>query len=228
MAIVIGEAARLRNFLYYGVGGAVVGLASYYGTNISVRLENTTDVAPVTNALQLAAAAGIVGGLVYWLIAGRNAGRWREPRHTKPAIIRDRNSSAFHLAVRRLDEPRMNRTGLLIALAIAVVAGLAFGLYPELDLRIAGYFYGFEDPAHNQICLPFVSAADAGARRRPLDRNDSGGAGRCRAGDQTVVSTAQAADVGPRGRFPDCNDGIWRRLDGECAAQGSLGAFASD
>jgi hypothetical protein len=80
LAIVIGEAARLRNFLYYGVGGAVVGLASYYGTDISVRLENTTDVAPVSNTLQLAAAAGIIGGLIYWLIAGRNAGRWREPR----------------------------------------------------------------------------------------------------------------------------------------------------
>jgi len=80
VVIVISEAARLRNFLYYGVGGALVGLASYYGTDISVRLENTTDVAPVGNSLQLAAAAGIVGGVVYWLIAGRNAGRWREPR----------------------------------------------------------------------------------------------------------------------------------------------------
>lgn len=80
VVIVIAEAARLRNFLYYGVGGALVGLASYYGSDISVRLENTTDVAPVGNALQLAAAAGIIGGLVYWLIAGRNAGRWREPR----------------------------------------------------------------------------------------------------------------------------------------------------
>jgi phosphotransferase system glucose/maltose/N-acetylglucosamine-specific IIC component len=80
VVIVIAEAARLRNFLYYGVGGALVALASYYGSDISVRLENTTDVAPVSNALQLAAAAGIIGGLVYWLIAGRNAGRWREPR----------------------------------------------------------------------------------------------------------------------------------------------------
>jgi phosphotransferase system glucose/maltose/N-acetylglucosamine-specific IIC component len=80
VVIIITEAARLRNFLYYGIGGALVGLASYYGTDISVRLENTTDVAPVGNALQLAAAAGIVGGIVYWLIAGRNAGRWREPR----------------------------------------------------------------------------------------------------------------------------------------------------
>lgn len=80
LLIVIAEAARLRSFLYYGIGGALVGLASYYGSDISVRLENTTDVAPVANALQLAAAAGIIGGLVYWLIAGRNAGRWREPK----------------------------------------------------------------------------------------------------------------------------------------------------
>lgn len=60
----------------------------------------------------------------------------------------------------------MNRTGLLIALAIAVVAGLAFGLYPELDLRIAGYFYGFEDPAHNKFALrfypPLMKARDVG------------------------------------------------------------------
>lgn len=81
LLIVVSEAARLRNFLYYGVGGALVGLASYYGSDISIRLENTTDVAPVNNALQLAAAAGIIGGIVYWLIAGRNAGRWRgEPK----------------------------------------------------------------------------------------------------------------------------------------------------
>jgi hypothetical protein len=76
LLIVISEAARLRSFLFYGVGGALVGLASYYGSDISVRLENTTDVPPVANALQLAAAAGIIGGLVYWLIAGRNAGRY--------------------------------------------------------------------------------------------------------------------------------------------------------
>ncbi len=78
VAIVIAEVARMRSFLYYGVGGALVGLASYFGSDISVRVENTTDMPPVSNALQLAAAAGIIGGLVYWLLAGRNAGRWRE------------------------------------------------------------------------------------------------------------------------------------------------------
>jgi membrane-associated PAP2 superfamily phosphatase len=38
----------------------------------------------------------------------------------------------------------MNQRGLLIALAIAVVAGLAFGLYPQLDLALVSPFY---DPA---------------------------------------------------------------------------------
>jgi hypothetical protein len=80
LLIVISEAARMRSFIYYGVAGALVALASYFGADISVQLENTTDVPPVANALQLAAAAGILGGLAYWLIAGRNAGRWRGPR----------------------------------------------------------------------------------------------------------------------------------------------------
>ena len=47
----------------------------------------------------------------------------------------------------------MNRTALIIALAIASVAGLVFGLYPELDLRIARYFYAFEDASHNMFAF---------------------------------------------------------------------------
>src|SRR3954452_9220690 len=35
----------------------------------------------------------------------------------------------------------MNRTGLVIALALALVVGLVFGIYPELDLRLAALFY---------------------------------------------------------------------------------------
>lgn len=35
----------------------------------------------------------------------------------------------------------MNRTGLIIALALSITVGLAFGLYPELDLAITRYFY---------------------------------------------------------------------------------------
>jgi lipid A 4'-phosphatase len=36
----------------------------------------------------------------------------------------------------------MNRTGLLIALALAALVGIVFGLYPELDLRLAEIFIG--------------------------------------------------------------------------------------
>jgi lipid A 4'-phosphatase len=39
-------------------------------------------------------------------------------------------------------KPRaMNRTGLFIALGLALVVGLVFGIYPELDLRLAALFY---------------------------------------------------------------------------------------
>jgi hypothetical protein len=78
LLILFAEIARMRSILYYGVAGAVVGLASYFGSDIELRLENTTDVAPAGHPLQLAAAAGIIGGLAFWLIAGRSAGRWRE------------------------------------------------------------------------------------------------------------------------------------------------------
>jgi lipid A 4'-phosphatase len=35
----------------------------------------------------------------------------------------------------------MNRTGLFIALALALIIGVLFGIYPELDLKLAGLFY---------------------------------------------------------------------------------------
>jgi membrane-associated PAP2 superfamily phosphatase len=47
----------------------------------------------------------------------------------------------------------MNRTGLMIALAIAAVVGVTFGLYPLIDVRIARYFYEFSDNNHNMFAL---------------------------------------------------------------------------
>jgi hypothetical protein len=61
----------------------------------------------------------------------------------------------FYFQVSRLDEARMDRTGLICALAIAVVAGVVFGLYPELDLRITRHFYAVEDANHNAFALRF-------------------------------------------------------------------------
>jgi len=44
----------------------------------------------------------------------------------------------------------MNRTGLLIALGLALVIGLLFGIFPELDLKLAALFY---DPATKSFPL---------------------------------------------------------------------------
>src|SRR5262245_7368112 len=63
----------------------------------------------------------------------------------------------FYFRMSRLDGARMNRTGLICALAIAVIAGLIFGLYPELDLRIARHFYAIEDANHNPFALRLYS-----------------------------------------------------------------------
>jgi len=35
----------------------------------------------------------------------------------------------------------MNRTGLIVALSLSLFVGLLFGIYPELDLKVAGWFY---------------------------------------------------------------------------------------
>jgi lipid A 4'-phosphatase len=50
----------------------------------------------------------------------------------------------------------MNRTGLFIALALALVIGLLFGIYPELDLKLAALFY---DPATKTFPLKFNTLA---------------------------------------------------------------------
>jgi lipid A 4'-phosphatase len=50
----------------------------------------------------------------------------------------------------------MNRSGLFIALALALVIGLLFGMYPDLDLKLAALFY---DPATKSFPLKFSRLA---------------------------------------------------------------------
>ncbi len=57
----------------------------------------------------------------------------------------------------------MNRTGLFIGLSLALVVGLLFGIYPELDLKLAALFY---DPTTHSFPLklnPFAAIARDGA-----------------------------------------------------------------
>ena len=50
----------------------------------------------------------------------------------------------------------MNRNGLFIVLALTLVVGLLFGIYPELDLKLAGLFY---DPATKSFPLKLSKLA---------------------------------------------------------------------
>jgi lipid A 4'-phosphatase len=56
----------------------------------------------------------------------------------------------------------MNRTGLVIALAVAVVVGLVFGIWPDLDLKLAALFF---DPERHGFWRayypPFLRLRDA-------------------------------------------------------------------
>ena len=60
----------------------------------------------------------------------------------------------------------MNRTGLIISLAIAAVVGLVFGLYPQLDLAISRPFFQVADARHIpfawHISAPLMSARNNG------------------------------------------------------------------
>lgn len=76
--VVLAEAFRIRSVLYYATVGAAVGLLALYGSNFTGRVEYSTDIEPLQHGPELIAAAGIVAGFVYWLLAGRNAGKWRD------------------------------------------------------------------------------------------------------------------------------------------------------
>jgi hypothetical protein len=80
----ITEAFYIRSALAYAAGGAAVGLACYLGL-VPFNPDTLRFEGIVRRHLEIMTGAGIVAGVVYWLIAGRNAGAWREPpRLLKP------------------------------------------------------------------------------------------------------------------------------------------------
>lgn len=79
--IVLAEAFKVRSLLaHLAVGAAMLALV-YVGSGLAPpSYEELIDYPPppISRDVELAAAAGAVFGFAYWLIAGRNAGRWRE------------------------------------------------------------------------------------------------------------------------------------------------------
>ena len=74
IVIALAEAFRLRSFLFYAAAGGLGLLALYYGVSFADRVAAPS----ASREWEIIAAAGIAAGLVYWLLAGRNAGVWCE------------------------------------------------------------------------------------------------------------------------------------------------------
>ena len=74
----VTEALAIRRALAYAAGGALVGVICYLGLvpfdPSTMRFDGI-----VRRHMEIMAGAGIIAGWVYWAIAGRNAGRWRDP-----------------------------------------------------------------------------------------------------------------------------------------------------
>ena len=79
IAVVLAEAFAIRSVLIHAAAGAVILLLGLYGAGFSRSYEESIDhpPPPISRELEIAAAVGAVFGFTYWLIAGRNAGRWR-------------------------------------------------------------------------------------------------------------------------------------------------------
>jgi hypothetical protein len=80
----ITETFSIRSALAYAVGGALVGLACYLGL-VPFDPETLRFEGIVRRHLEIMTGAGIVAGLIYWMIAGRNAGAWRSPPRPAPS-----------------------------------------------------------------------------------------------------------------------------------------------
>jgi hypothetical protein len=75
LAIALAEGLALRSAVIYGVIGAALALAMAYGLDFAGYMTAPDD--PTGHNTEVFAAAGIAGGLAYWLFAGRKAGAWK-------------------------------------------------------------------------------------------------------------------------------------------------------
>ena len=78
IVVLLTEAFNIRSALTYAVGGGLVGLACYLGL-VPFDTDQLRFDGIVRRHLEIMTGAGILAGVVYWIIAGRNAGAWRVP-----------------------------------------------------------------------------------------------------------------------------------------------------
>lgn len=71
LLVIVGEAARLRSALYYIVGGGISIAVIPLLARLADPMQFMVGLSPIV--WQVLATAGFAGGLVYWVLAGRNA-----------------------------------------------------------------------------------------------------------------------------------------------------------
>ncbi|MBY0382609.1 MAG: hypothetical protein K2W78_11895 [Xanthobacteraceae bacterium] len=77
IAVLITEVFSIRSLLIYAVFGGIAGLCSYLAF-VPFDPATMTFDGIVRRHLEVMVGAGILGGVVYWLIAGHSAGKWRQ------------------------------------------------------------------------------------------------------------------------------------------------------
>jgi hypothetical protein len=69
IAVVVGEALKLRTWIYYVLAGGAASAA----IPLLATPDGEVPVQPAGHFMTIFAAAGFAGGFAYWLLAGRNA-----------------------------------------------------------------------------------------------------------------------------------------------------------
>lgn len=83
LAIALAEGMRWQGFTINLVMGGMVSL--FAGITAMPNTPNTNGGLPSDGTLVILLATGFIGGFVYWLIAGRQAGRWLNSNRTLSA-----------------------------------------------------------------------------------------------------------------------------------------------
>lgn len=103
IAILVAEWQHLRDWTYYATIGMIVSLGGFLAQYAS---ENATQPTILNNyALIAFMTSGAVGGLVYWMFAGRHAGRRRPPARLRVADTEAAGESAPTAAAKRAETP---------------------------------------------------------------------------------------------------------------------------
>jgi hypothetical protein len=75
LVIILAEGFAWRSIILYGALGGVLALALCCGMGFASYIGERDGF--LAREREVQAAAGIAGGLVYWLLAGRRAGAWK-------------------------------------------------------------------------------------------------------------------------------------------------------